>query len=322
MQTAVRSRLVEEVADLALQTRTDLLKQHGVSGLDLAARRFATLASQGLPLSGYKTYSSEARQHYSRAISEYGPEATRVMCRLALLHGCSELLSQPWYAKLPGRIFMNHTALLVRISGTRDCDSHWLAPGNDLFDKEWGIASFRLIATGTRVADVNSGVSRRILLSGGIGNLIRSLKVFSFLGGFSPFLQTHIHDLNMSRITEGGRIQAWLGSAAVIRMLPKLKGLMSASWLEDPALEFATPRLYAANRIVRENGGIYMPMGSDADAVRNALFKSEQRQKLYARGEYRPRRFLMIWPREKILEWSDRWIRENPDHPSIVSSGA
>jgi hypothetical protein len=217
---------------------------------------------------------------------------------------------------------MNHTALLVRISGTGDTHSDWLAPGSDLFDKEWGIASFRLIATGTRVADVNCGVSRRVVLSAGIGNLVRCLKLFTELGGFSPFLQTHIHDLNMSRITEGGRIQAWLGSAEVIRMRPNLKGLMSASWLEDPALEFATPRLYAANRIVRENGGIYMPMGSDSDSVRNALLKSEQRQRLHARGEYMPRRFLMIWPREKILAWSDRWINENPDHPSIVSTDA
>jgi hypothetical protein len=251
-----------------------------------------------------------------------GLDALRVLLRMALLKACLRLVRQDWYANLPERIFMNHNAALVRIAGTSSCDSEWLDPRKDLFHKELGIATFRLIMVGTRVTDPNCGIPRGIIFKGGVGGFLKGVGRFSRLGGFSPYLQNHIHDLTMSRINEGGRIQLWLGCAEVLRLYPALKGLVGSSWLEDPALEFVAPRLYRDNRILRENGSLYFPNGTDEETVRNALAKSTTRQAMYAEGRYNPKRYMVVWPRFELIRWADQWIRDHPEHPGVYAPGA
>lgn len=313
---------MHDLNDLAesslLQTRN---KSVFNDSLDFS-QEISRLAQERSPGRGYKWLSVELVQMARRVELEQGKDALRIALRRALLHSCIRLTRSPWYAELPDRVFLNHSAALVRIAGTCESDSDWLSINSDLYLKEIGLATFRLIATGTRVFDVDSGIPRSVLFTSGLGGLLRGPYRFLRMGGFYPFGQTHVHDLMMNRITEDGRIQMWLGCAEIMRMNPGLKGMFGSSWLEDPALEHVTPNLFAYNRIPRENGAIYFCRGVDDDSISNALFKSEKRRKQYENGDYTPRRFLMIWPRQELLRWAEHWIRRNPDHPGVISDGA
>jgi len=317
-----RAALIEDVLQLAECSRLVVLHRARSGDLESVAADYLALARPGIPRAGYRAYSAQAVNCIARFHTSQGNEATRVLLRLVLLAACIELVRTEEYLRLPERIFLNHTAMLVRIAATTDCDASWLNPDHDLFHKEFGLASLRLIAAENRVVDANSAIPRSVVWKSGIWSCPRNFAVFFRLGGFSPYLQTHVHDLTMSRITEGNRIQFWLSCAEILRDRPALKGMFGASWLEDPALEFAAPRLYLANRVPRDNGAIYVPMGTDEETVGNALRKSASRQSLYDNGQYLPQRYLMIWPRARVIEWADRWISENPDHPGVASAGA
>jgi len=317
-----RAALIKDVLLLAQSSRSIVLQQAGVRDLELAAKTYLSLAQHSPLRAGYRVFSTEAIDYIERFQSSQGDAATRVLLRLVLLTACAETVLRDEYLRLPERIFLNHTGMLIRIAGSVDCESLWLRPDHDVFAKEFGLASLRLIAAETRVVEVHSGIPRSVVLKTGLLGCARALGVFCRLGGFSPYLQSHIHDLTLSRITEGSRIQFWLSCAEILRSQPTSKGLFAASWLEDPALAFAAPRLYDANRVKHENGAIYIALGTDQETVKNALAKSAYRQDLYERGQYLPQRYLMIWPRARMLEWAERWISENPDHPGVASAGA
>ena len=57
---------------------------------------------------------------------------------------------------------------------------------------------------------------------------------------------------------------------------------------------------------LRKNGGRLFYYGSSEAMIKDALFKSPTRRRLYEEGLYVPRSFIRIWPRNELIEWADR----------------
>ncbi|MCP4348219.1 MAG: hypothetical protein GY795_22180 [Desulfobacterales bacterium] len=180
---------------------------------------------------------------------------------------------------------------------------------NDKFCKDIAVCSMRLIPVGARKIHI-SGLSRRFLLKGGIPQFLKGLAYILFeLKGIKPMFQMHTDSKDpdlLKNFNEDGWEKSYLRIAELLKADSKIKGVFGASWFYDPELEHVSPRLAYIRKMVINNGGEIFCVGSDDQAVKNATQKSMTRRKLYEEGKYLPTNYLLIWPRDRLINWSDQ----------------
>lgn len=269
------------------------------------ARTFLGAVQQAQPVGSYKILPSVSVQIYRDARSKLGQDFAADLLRCALSLGALGALSSRSLQELPPRVRRHHEKSLIRIAenqpGTRD----WLTPESDLFQKDLGLVSFRLLSFGQRVGELGQGIPRRTLWVAGLSDAPRRLLLIIRTGGFRPYLQTHLHDFELGTMdNEAGRTEMYLCGAELLERHPELLGTIASSWLEDPALEQVSPRLY--NRQPREGGAVFLYNGTDSQTTNNALFRSETRRALYQQGRYQPKNYMVIWPRQQQIDWARR----------------
>jgi hypothetical protein len=94
--------------------------------------------------------------------------------------------------------------------------------------------------------------------------------------------------------------------AAVLRANPGLRGVVSASWLLDPALAEIAPQYTFARDRHLEGGAILFPVRKDRSGDSGALAASRTRQRLFDEGVYLPEIWAGVWPRAALLRWAAR----------------
>ncbi|MCW5751603.1 MAG: hypothetical protein KIT81_10700 [Alphaproteobacteria bacterium] len=179
---------------------------------------------------------------------------------------------------------------------------------DDVFLKDLGLVSGRLIPCLTRVGDPYGGLPRRAMLGSAQG-ILRMLP-YALLsgGGFWPYLEIHVHKPMWDRLR--GRVdgevwrKAYRLMAAAIEALPDLRGITAASWLWDGALSEVSPHLHIHRQIAEAHGARFLDLGCDEETRISALARSERRRELCRQGRYQPRRVLMVWSRRDLLRWA------------------
>jgi hypothetical protein len=273
------------------------------------ARTFLGAVQQAPQVGSYKILPSSSLQIYSDARSRLGEDCAADLLRCALTLGARGALSSKSLQELPPRVRRHHETSLIRIADNQPGTNDWLTPESDLFQKELGLVSFRLLSFGQRVGELGQGIPRRTLWVAGLSNAPRRFLLILRLGGFRPYIQTHLHDFELGKMdNEAGRTEMYLCGAELLERYPELLGTIGSSWLEDPALEQVSPRLF--NRQPREGGAVFLYNGTDSQTTNNALFRSETRRALYQQGRYQPKNYMVIWPREQQIDWARR--RKNP----------
>lgn len=240
----------------------------------------------------------------SRVPAEERNETGRAFLFAALLQALADALAAPAFLALPPRVMAHQLRHYERILTRPEPTRAACAIDDDLFLKDFGLASLRLIAAGSNLVDVNSGVGRSMLLKGGWRDLPRRLMLFARLGGFRPCFEIHAHKFYMDEFNEEGRNECYRCCAALYPLYPRVLGMIAGSWFYDPAIATISPRL-AYLREVPERGGASVLFASfGEDARRNALAKSETRRRLYESGAYRPAGHVLVWPRAAQLAWA------------------
>jgi hypothetical protein len=176
---------------------------------------------------------------------------------------------------------------------------------NDLFLKDLGLATFRLLPCGSELLLVHAAIPRSLLFRGGITQFLRG--VYFFLGktrGFRPFYSLHMDPRRLEEFNPDGWDRSYLRVADLLALHPEVKGLFGTAWFYDPHLEEISPRL-AYIRKRREEGGAWnFRYGTRADVVSGALSKSATRRRLYQDGRYIPTSHYLVWPRDNLLGWA------------------
>ena len=176
---------------------------------------------------------------------------------------------------------------------------------NDLFLKDLGLATFRLLPCGSELLQVHAGIPRSLLFRGGITQFLRG--VYFFLGktrGFRPFYSLHMDPRRLEEFNPDGWDRSYLRVADLLALHPEVKGLFGTAWFYDPHLEEISPRLaYIRNR--REEGGAWnFRYGTRADVVSGALSKSATRRRFHQDGTYVPTSYYLVWARGNLLAWA------------------
>lgn len=175
---------------------------------------------------------------------------------------------------------------------------------SDAFLKDFAICRQKAIPVGgAHMVDTYSGFSRAALLSGGIGQFFRFLFLMLFVTrGNAPFYVTHTLPSEIEDFGPDGRDGCYARIAEMLERNPEIKGMYSASWFNDPALEQVSPRLAYLRQRPQENGAWVFRIGANIDG--GALEKSPTRRKLHAEGSYVPTAYMVVWPRDKIIGWA------------------
>lgn len=277
----------------------DRLAVHG--GL-AALRAFIAAGCAVGPYQGYTAMPPAARAMLAQVEATGGAEARRLFLRAALAQAVCDTVRSARYAALPARVAQHQAANLARIASDQNAEADWLALGNDIFQKEFGLATLRLYAAGGQVLDTRCGVARSILFKGSLLALPLKLLRIMKLGGFKPYFQVHTHKFNLGAFSEASREECYLCCAELYALHPDSLGMFGCSWFYDPALATISPKLAYLRETAVRHGALLLFMARDDDS--GALARSPTRQRLYREGRYRPCTYMLLWGKKQQLAWA------------------
>lgn len=193
-----------------------------------------------------------------------------------------------------------------RITKSIDNDSftHYRSR-NDILLKDLAICRQKVFpAGGARIVEPRAGFSRSLMFKGGVRQGARFLRLLVSLGGNRPVYSHHMHLSELKQFNQKGFEECNLNMAEMLTLNPEIKGVHCGSWLYDPALSFAGPKLAYMREIQTNNGAFLFYAGVDLGG--GALAKSKSRQELYDQGKYVPKSFHIVWPRDRVIAWAER----------------
>lgn len=174
----------------------------------------------------------------------------------------------------------------------------------DIYLKEMGLATLRLLAGAAQLIDIRCGVPRSLLLRQGWRGFGKSLMTFAGLKGFSPFMQIHTHDLYLDEFNEAGWNECYLCCAEICEANPSLLGMFGSSWFYDPVIQRISPRLAYLQQVPGGGGADFWFFAAGGHSITLATATSPSRRKLYEEGKYLPAAYMMVWGRRALVSWA------------------
>jgi hypothetical protein len=273
-----------------------------------AISEFEKLTNDIDALDHYKVFPANARELVGRIKHRDGEEACRVFLRCAIVQGIVTTLGSRRFADLPHRVACEQTLQFQRILDDRDCGAEWLDLDHDLFQKEFGLATLRLYAAGAQLVDYRCGVPRSLVIRGGWRLALGKLRLILQSGGFRPYFQIHTHSFMLDRFNESGWEECYLCCAELYSIHPEVLGMYGSSWFYDPALEQISPRLAYLRDTPTRGGAHLLFVETGGSAINNSLASSPTRRKLYDKGEYMPKSYMLLWAKERQLAWAANYL--------------
>lgn len=187
---------------------------------------------------------------------------------------------------------------------------------NDILLKDLAICRQKVFpAGGARIVEPAAGFSRSLMFKGGVRQGARMVRLLLSVGGNKPFYSHHMHLSELEQFNQKGFEACNLNLADMLKLNPDVRGIHCGSWLYDPALSFAGPRLAYMCEIQQHNGAYLFYAGVDRGG--GALAKSKSRRELYDQGKYIPKSYHIVWPRDRVIAWAE----QHPSNSGAVAAG-
>ncbi len=299
----------EPAARVAARLIEELLPRMADAEARIAA--FIAAATELGPMDHYKVYPSAARAVAAGIAAEHGADTLRRFLRAAIASAIVATIASARFLNLPPRVAAQQRRHFLRMAGD-DSLPEWLSLDQDLFHKEFGLATLRLYAAGSRLVDYRCGVPRSVMLKQGWKRTLPALWYMARLGGFRPYFQVHTHTFNLDQFNEAGSEELYLCCAELYALHPQVLGMYGSSWFYDPAMARVSPRLCYMIDTPLAGGATVLFVLHGGDALNNALSKSETRRKLYAEGKYMPSIYIILWGKKAQLAWARRRLAQGP----------
>jgi hypothetical protein len=177
---------------------------------------------------------------------------------------------------------------------------------SDLWAKDIALASGRLWHAGAVLIQPRMGLSRRLLVQGGVPTLLRGAATLAAMGGHYPLYDMHTANHTFPYFRSEGWAASYRRIARALARDREAKGIFCAVWFFDPAVQRVSPNLAYLRQFPLERGAVFLKVRTTEDGRQSALWNSPPRRALYEAGEYDPQEYLMIWPRRAMLAWLSR----------------
>lgn len=222
----------------------------------------------------------------------------KILCRTMLEQFTLKAVRWTW----PDQFGYLYQRQLRRIENQLAHESDdYFSLSNDPFRKDLAILRHRLIPFGAELATPFSGISRSLLIRRGWRQAGKFMRVVASCRGIKPFLELHMHQRDTTDFNPEGWIATYENLADFLAVNPSFLGVQSTSWFLDPALEQVSPHLAYLRQVPERCGAAIFYAGDDGEHS-GALSTSRTRRTLYQSGQYHPKRFTRIWPRQKLLQ--------------------
>jgi hypothetical protein len=294
---------IHQVAERAAEIR-DCLFRDTFGDRTEALHALESKLDESFRSRSYFQVSPKAREAWDASAAGMNPEQKRLW-RACLL---SDLIAQapqrlPNFLT-PASILPHTAAQFARILknldtvSARDLD-------DDLFLKDLALSRLDCFPCVAQIVDKNAGVGRRLVAH----NLFRqpaALLAMGLSSGFryAPTFEAHTHTPMLRGFTPAGWDQCFLLVADLLELYPHYLGLTSGSWFYDPQLDRVSPGLSFLHQRPVSGGAFFFPLGQTPAGIWNATVHSEPRRKLYEEGKYHPTGWMMVWPRQALLQWA------------------
>lgn len=289
--------------------------------LEAQMRRRAGDLLNGFPVERYLGFfeALPASANYGFVPADASSFCTAIAARagsdtLEAYHRLAMIRSITGRAPAPGQPLTAETSALLRtylervVTEMGSPRQGFYLHGNDRFAKDFAVCRGKLLPCGVEFVDRTSGVPRRTLLSGGLRQLVSSLGFFTTrAGGFRPFYELHFDRRSIRAFNEDGYAELYLRIADLLALDPEARGVMSSSWWHDPRLAAISPELAFIDRHPKGAGARLLFVEENRTAAADATRFAERRTTLHAQGLYRPRVYLLVWARQDILAWAQRY---------------
>ena len=238
-------------------------------------------------------------------LATYGSAALNDFHQLIMLELISQFSQRVAHLKLPESIHalyaLEFERILNLIENGKDFVFDW---SNDLFAKDMGICRLHLIPAGARLLEI-TGFSRRPFVSNW-RQLLPNLYFLLFkVKAALPLYEMHVHVSNLKDFHPLGWRQCLVRIGQLLKLNPQIHGLHGTSWFYDPVLQDVSPHLTYLRDIPCQNGAkTFFVKDDDADS--EAFRKSKSRKLLFLDKKYTPKLFLLIWPRNELITFSDQ----------------
>lgn len=233
--------------------------------------------------------------------------------KLAMAHFIRNSIEELEDMGLPRRVFDLYHEWFARIVGDfgRQPDDFY-DYRKDQFCKDLAVCGLRLIPVGFLIEA--SGIGSKFLFSGGAGQFLDGLGyLVREMKGLKPFYSVHLDMRYLKRyFSVRGWSECYLNIADMLERYPRMKGMIGGSWFYDPQLEQVSPGLAHLRTVPESFGGKVYRIGTSEQDLRLAAANSPQRTKLILEGKYRPVHYVIIWPRDGMLEWARRNRMKEP----------
>ncbi len=269
------------------------------------ANEFVSANSGNIINFHYKHVGEAAKSIVADVEEKTNAETGKLFLRLVIIQSIIKTIAKRLVVPLPNTLAVNQLRHFERMVGGKNMGDDWLDIDNDLFQKEFGLASERLFAAGSQLLDKNCGIPRSIVFKDGIVKSPKKLWFFSGLLGFKPLIQIHTHTFNLDKFNEEGWNECYFGCVELYQVFPQLLGVFGSSWFYDPVVADISPRLKYLQRIPESGGAKFFYYSSGGSAVGLATSTSESRKKMFDEGKYSPKSYMMVWGRQSQVEWVD-----------------
>jgi len=271
---------------------------------DVSLEAFILAATTVGPFDSYKYFCDAAKGTVARIRTSCGATGSRAFLRAALEQTISTSVNSGRYQRLPPQCAHFHHRQLQRIANDPDTTAGWLDLENDVFQKEFGIASMRLYVAGSNLIDYRCGIPRSVVFHDGPGKVLANFRVMVGLGGFKPYFQGHLHAFALDAFNEEGRNDFYRCCAELYALHPECLGMFCSSWFYDPALDLISPWLSYLRTIPLAGGAHLFHVQDGGGAIGNAIAKSRTRRKLYEERKYLPKNYMIVWGKRQQIEWA------------------
>jgi hypothetical protein len=262
------------------------------------------------PLMAHWSYMSrEALQYCERIRALVGEDGLNLYHQalfLAIITRASEqLAARSFPADIPSLYEESFRRIIRGIERKSYGPGFYLPPR---FCKDLTICTFRAIPAGMQTFHPYR-LPRKPFIQRPLCRIAAWIRFVIQVGGIAPFYEMHTHaddTRGLLEFTPGGATRTYWRAAALLRRNPQFKGLIGASWMNDPALDSISPRLAAIRKIATDNGAVLFCLGPcNSTGIQWAIQVSHERKQLYEEGKYTPMEYLMVWPRKELLTWAE-----------------
>jgi hypothetical protein len=273
-----------------------------------SAREYSEwLTAERLPRTTYRVLPERCQTLFNRVVANHGIASGELFLQLVATY---ELLGLPGRLRkypVPASVLPWIERCVTRlVDDLTNPRTGYFSHDNDPFAKDLAVCRLEMLPCGVEMVDLDTGFARSEIWKHGRNVFWKLGKAFLEMGGNTPLMGSHVDRRAIREFSVEGYRRFYHRVADILRVRPNLRGMMSQSWLLDPALQTISPELGYLYAEPAAANAVFFPAYGDDRAVADALRLSPHRRKLHEAGQYQPCSYVMIWPRHALLKWSEQ----------------